>query len=564
VEGHLSGTREAISQHLRVLRFGTLRSKILVFAVLATAIPSGLTAWISYAQNQRALEEKISQELLSASAQAARELDVWLKERLYDLRVFASSYEVSENLARGSAGAPTRGRLTDYLNSVRDRFNDYEELVVVDPQGRTVATSAKQSRPLRLPEGWAKELGASNALVGTASWDKSLDKGILLLAVPVQRADGRLFGALVARLNLRGAEDGLRSFAPGTSGRVYLMSTAGLLIAGSSGSSMELMTTRLPRGTVDGLMAHEGAVTTYESFAGYEVVGSLKTVPRVPWAVVAEIPAATAFQQVRRFRNGALLMVGVLLLGVSAIAYRLGLLIVRPLESLAKGAAEVADGDLAVDLPAAEGEVGELTAVFNHMVARLRQGREELGAAYEKLRKQNEELERLSISDALTGLYNRRFLTQRLSEELSRSYRHHLSFTLLMADVDEFKKYNDAYGHPAGDDVLKKLATVLIASTRALDCTARYGGEEFAVLLTDTVGDGALEVAERIRQRVAEQEFPGRKITLSIGMAEFPQHGKTADALISRADQALYEAKRAGRNRIVRAGPRPGTIPEAI
>jgi diguanylate cyclase (GGDEF)-like protein len=128
---------------------------------------------------------------------------------------------------------------------------------------------------------------------------------------------------------------------------------------------------------------------------------------------------------------------------------------------------------------------------------------------------------------------------------------------VLMADVDEFKKYNDAFGHPAGDEVLKKVADILLGSTRAVDCTARYGGEEFAVLLTDTTGHAALEIAERIRARVAEQEFPGRKITISIGVAEFPQHGRTAEAVVSSADEALYEAKRKGRNRVVLADAKP-------
>jgi diguanylate cyclase (GGDEF)-like protein len=306
--------------------------------------------------------------------------------------------------------------------------------------------------------------------------------------------------------------------------------------------------------SLDRLKSGEGRVVSYESLAGPEVVGSLKRVPRAKWAVISEIPADAAYWQVRRFRNMTLLMVCGLLLGVGIMAYRLGVLIVRPLERLTKGAAEVADGDLAVDLPAAKGEVGDLTAVFNHMVGRLRQGRQELDAMNERLRKQNEDLERLSTSDALTGLYNRRYLTQRLSEELVRSYRHKGAFSVLMADVDEFKKYNDAFGHPAGDEVLKKVAGILLNSTRSVDCTARYGGEEFAVLLTGTSGAVAGEVAERIRARVEAQEFAGRKITLSIGIAEFPENGQTADEVISSADEALYAAKRGGRNRVVRAG----------
>jgi diguanylate cyclase (GGDEF)-like protein len=559
----LTGKGQFISKYTGVLRLDTVRSKILVFALLVTLVPSGLTAWISYDQNRRSLEGKVSQELLSSSGQAAREMDVWLKERLYDLKVFASSYEVSENVARRARTSPRRGRLNDYLNSVRDRFKEYEELVVLDAQGQTVASTPSQVRPLRLPADWSKELSANNAMVGQASWDPSLAKGVLLVAVPVQRGEGRILGVLAARLNLRGAEKGLRAFAP-RDGQVYLMTTTGGLIAGSAESSAELMVKTMNQRVLDRLKSREGRIVTYQSVAGHEVVGSLKRVPRARWAVVSEVPADTAYWQIRRFRNLTLLVVAGLLLGVGAIAYRLGLLIVRPLERLIKGAAEVADGDLAVDLPAAKGEVGDLTEVFNHMVGRLRQSRQELDAMNDRLLKKNEELELLSTSDALTGLHNRRELTQRMAVELSRSYREKTSFTVLMADVDEFKKYNDAYGHPAGDEVLKRVANILLSCTRAVDCTARYGGEEFAVLLTGTAGDEAVEVAERIRSRVAEGEFPGRKITLSIGMAEFPQDGFTADVVISNADEALYEAKRGGRNRVVRAGPKASKPKERI
>jgi len=544
-----------------VLRLETIRSKILVFALLVTLVPSGLTAWISYTQNRNALEEKISQELLSSSSQAAREMDVWLKERLYDLRVFASSYEVSEKFTGSRKPvSSSHDRLSDYLNSVRDRFGEYQDLVVLDPRGRLVAaTSSDQRSALRLPADWAKELSSNGAVVGTATWDSSLQKGVLVVAVPVERGEGRMLGVMAARLNLRGAEKGLRAFAP-RGGQVTLMTITGGIMASSGESSAELMKTTVNARSLDQLKSREGRVVTYESRTGAEVVGSLKRVNRAKWAVVSEIPADAAFLQVRRFRNVSFLLVCGLLCGVGLIAYRLGLRIVRPLERLTRGAAEVAEGDLAVDLPAATGEVGDLTAVFNHMVGRLRQGRQELDAMNERLRKQNEELEKLSTSDALTGLHNRRFLTQRLSEELIRSYRHKGSFAVLMADVDEFKKYNDAFGHPAGDEVLKRVASILLSSTRSVDCTARYGGEEFAVLLTDTSSAVAAEVAERIRARVAAQDFPGRKITLSIGIGEFPEHGQTGEEVISAADEALYAAKRAGRNRVVRSGEQSGKV----
>jgi diguanylate cyclase (GGDEF)-like protein len=326
---------------------------------------------------------------------------------------------------------------------------------------------------------------------------------------------------------------------------------AGKVVVSSVTSSPDIMRLALKPATLERLRKRQGEIIAYTGVSGTEVLGSLKQVPRIGWAVLAEIPADAAYQQVQRFRDMTMVLVAALLLAVTAIAYRLALLIVRPLERLTKGAAEVAEGDLAVDLPTATGEVGDLTYVFNHMVGRLRQSRQELDAVNEMLRQQNEELGRLSASDSLTGLSNRRILTQRLSEELLRGQRQNHTFTVLMLDVDHFKTYNDAHGHPAGDEVLKRVASILRTCTRAGDCTARYGGDEFAILLSGKGSEPALEVAERIRERVAQEEFPAGKITTSVGIAEFPHHGHTAEAVISSADEALYEAKRQGRNRAV-------------
>src|SRR5260370_21112738 len=147
----LEGTR-ALS-FLRFFRFASIRTKMLMFAVVATLLPSLTTVWISYTENKRALQAKASEELQGVSAQALREVDLWTKELRYDLRVFSSSYEVTENLERiplanGETvhSAIYFQRLTDYLNSVRDRFPDYAELLVLDHHGHVVATSAAKPR----------------------------------------------------------------------------------------------------------------------------------------------------------------------------------------------------------------------------------------------------------------------------------------------------------------------------------------------------------------------------------------------------------------------------------
>src|SRR5207247_9810221 len=141
--GQLAGRR------FGALRPDSIRYKMLFFAVVVTLVPSLATAWVSYFQNKNALTEKITADLVSVSGAVSRELDLWLKSNLYNLRVFASSYEVTENIERAGRPGPNLSRLTDYLRSLRSRFSDeFDELLVVDPQGTSIATSASQTTPL--------------------------------------------------------------------------------------------------------------------------------------------------------------------------------------------------------------------------------------------------------------------------------------------------------------------------------------------------------------------------------------------------------------------------------
>jgi len=160
------------------------------------------------------------------------------------------------------------------------------------------------------------------------------------------------------------------------------------------------------------------------------------------------------------------------------------------------------------------------------------------------------ELEQLSVTDSLTGLLNRRYLDKRLIEEIQRSKRHRFPMSLMMLDIDNFKSYNDTFGHQAGDAALKIVATVLQDILRGADVAARYGGEEFAILLPQTTSGEAAAIAERLRQRIERTEFPKRKVTVSIGIAACSNEIDTPDDIIGAADYALYDAKNNGRNNV--------------
>ncbi|MGH7422308.1 MAG: sensor domain-containing diguanylate cyclase [Candidatus Methylomirabilales bacterium] len=562
--------KQHIPRSLRSFHLHSIKSRILAFALLATLIPSLTMGWLSYKHNRELLAEKTSGELRNITSHAAREIDIWLKERLYELRVFASSYEVSENLEKmlRAHGPPvTEGlasrRLKDYLTSVREKFVHYEALVVIDAGARVVATSAGQAGPLNLPPDWVKMANRDKAILGDTVWDGVRRKTTMTIAVPIRAANGHLLGAMAARLNFRTIDETFRGFSLGETGQAYLMAADGTLVLSSRPLSPPFDTATPTYQVPQALLEMESVLLEYRDHRGKDMVGTLKRLPQLNWAVVAEVERSEVYASIIQLRNLTFLMVAGLLLGIGLTAYLLGLTIVRSLNRLTEGAAKVAAGDLEVDLPvASRGELGYLTEVFNYMVARLRQGREELDAINKTLSEKNRELERLSVTDGLTGLYNRSHLMQTLANETARAQRHRRPFSVLMIDIDHFKRYNDSFGHLAGDALLSKLASVFTKSIRTVEYAARYGGEEFLIMLPETEPDGAVDAAERIRAQVAKGTSgdgnAGQGVTVSIGVAGFPEHGDTPEKIIASADAALYQAKRDGRDRVIRAGGSPG------
>ena len=170
----------------------------------------------------------------------------------------------------------------------------------------------------------------------------------------------------------------------------------------------------------------------------------------------------------------------------------------------------------------------------------------------------HQKIEKIAISDYLTGVYSRRYFLERFEEEIKRAKLRKINLSFLMLDVDFFKSFNDSYGHLTGDQILKEIGGIIKASIREIDIAGRYGGEEFCVVLPETDTEGALLAAERIRLAVEKTPIKAYdttiQVTVSIGVATMPVHASTTTELLDKADWALYRAKKSGRNRVCAFG----------
>ncbi len=172
----------------------------------------------------------------------------------------------------------------------------------------------------------------------------------------------------------------------------------------------------------------------------------------------------------------------------------------------------------------------------------------------ESLKKENRMLQKHVRIDPLTQVYNRSFMNQAIEDEMARCSRYGKKFSIVILDLDYFKDINDTYGHPAGDVVLKKAAQIFKNHVRQSDSVFRYGGEEFLIILSETDIEGAAVVADKIRNLISKADFKGvgRQVTLSAGVAECNGYS-TRETLLDKVDKALYEAKKTGRNRVIKA-----------
>ncbi|UCD04640.1 MAG: diguanylate cyclase [candidate division WOR-3 bacterium] len=280
-----------------------------------------------------------------------------------------------------------------------------------------------------------------------------------------------------------------------------------------------------------------------------KMLGAVISIPELSWAVFIQQPYDAVYWSLGRMRRLSI-MVGFLSLCFAVLlAFLISRYITRSIAKLIYGVRQVANRNFAfkVDIQS-KNEIGELADTFNQMV-------DQLNVHRKHIEQQQNKLEVLARTDALTGLNNHRHFMEELTSEVNRAVHSDAPLSVMILDLDEFKRINDTYGHLIGDQVLLTTADIIKSHLHSSDIIARYGGDEFCVALTNTSVPKARAVATKIRREIADKVFSadGSKefqVTCSIGLTQFHKEMESTLEVLKLADQALYKAKKAGRNQI--------------
>lgn len=280
-----------------------------------------------------------------------------------------------------------------------------------------------------------------------------------------------------------------------------------------------------------------------------KMLGALISLPELSWAVFIQQPYEAVYRSLGRMRRLSIFVGALSLCFAVLLAFLISRYITRSIAKLTHGVRQVANRNFTfkVDIHS-KNEIGELANTFNQMV-------DELNTHRKDLEEKQKELELLARTDALTGLNNHRHFTDQLSREIKQANRLNSPLSVMILDLDDFKRVNDTYGHLIGDRVLSTIAELIKKHVRSTDIAARYGGDEFCVALPNTTAPGARDLAKILCEEIAGVVFSADgeavfHVTCSIGLAQFHKDMKDSLVILKFADQALYKAKSGGRNRV--------------
>lgn len=513
--------------------FALLGLSLVFFAAMGGAI---------ILRTRKAVEARELEHSAAYRDQVAKHLLSWLEERKGDVGLLARAMEL-EAAPRGQAAL----RLGIFLASKPD----FTDAFLVDGGGRVEVTKSGPSslRTYLGDRDYVRSALAGKPFVSGYFEGRVRKAPIFAISEPLRR-EGRVVGAAVCVMSLSRLIGVVDEASLEHLGSAFLVDSRRILVSNPEfAKSFAASGDEAPGGAafvIDSLAVREAAAgssgsASYVDASGRRVIGSYGWIEGLSLGLVVELSYERALGPVTSLLRFAAFLALAMLLLLAAVSFALSARLVAPIAALLGAAEAVAEGRFDSPMPASAGnELDQLGELFGRMAWAVRD--------------REERLKESAARDSLTGLYNHGRILEYLELELRRKRRSGERVSFVMLDLDRFKAVNDAYGHLAGDEVLRGVARILAANAREGDLVGRYGGEEFAVILDSGTPELAAAFCERIRSKVEAASFEAEgvvlRVTLSLGWASFPAGCLQPADLIALADAALYRAKEEGRNRV--------------
>jgi diguanylate cyclase (GGDEF)-like protein len=535
--------------------FQTIRFRVLGLVVVSVLIPSILAGMLAIRYLDSIIKDQILQNLSGRAESLSGNISRWLTDRTSDVSAFTSSYlltEEAEIILSGDANEKkrdqSRSAVNKYLSYLLEDNKLFRGFSVLSEGGNIIATQPVDDGPFMDNIEILDKLETEPQLLETETSDGPRIMVVQRLTSGLSQSNSYFLGELRSEQVRKITEENLPPYSS-----AYIVDNKGNLKV----LPVPDPTSSIPTKEVFRLVRSKVNFLSYTGVSGEPSIGASYPIEHLSWNLIVETSRKQAYVPLSTFRNQLIVMTILLASLLLIPAIYLARTIIIPLEELSHTSKRIRSGEAGLEIPVrAGGELGELVSAFNSMSLSLKQSMEEIQAI-------NSQLRVMSVTDPLTGMYNRRYIVDHLDRELKQSKRTNQPLSLIMADLDNFKNYNDRHGHIAGDEALKELGGLLAYSIRETDVVARYGGEEFLIFLNHTDKDGAVKTAEKLRLAVEERIFDlkGEKtrITISLGISSSPEDGTSFDELVDAADRALYHAKDMGRNKVSAADPNEPT-----
>lgn len=528
----------------------TLRFQVLAIVIASVLIPSFLAGWFSSNRISDILRNQVYSEIETKTQRLSEQLSGWLEDRSREVKAFTVSYLLNEDLrtlqkkVSKEEKEQSRQNIRSYLTYLLEDNDRFSGMAILNSDGSPLIKQPVETMrvldTIPFPPDQTEHIHEITTEDG--SW--------LVITQIIDLGRGFALNIFTTFMQINYLQNRIVDLVPDKS-IAYLLDNEGHIKASSIDSGKS---TKAPEGAV-ALLEESETRSIYRGLQGKEVIAANASLEKISgWSVILENSKKEALLPLTNFRRQIVLMALALAFLFLIPALLLARALIIPLEELSRVSKRIRTGEPGLQVKTRiGGELGDFILTFNSMSLSLAESLKEIT-------EKSEELRVMSITDPLTGKYNRRYIVDYLGRELELAIRTGDPLTILMIDLDRFKEYNDTYGHIAGDMALKQLSDVLVQTIRKTDVLARYGGEEWIICLSHTDKDGGVNIAEKIVNAVANKIFHLKgqetRITVSIGVSTAPEDGTTHDTIVEAADSAMYHAKTNGRNQVqVFTGP---------